>query len=145
MSNSSTLHPSRARLMTFVGQLKVDGQRFAINASESDRVDDNALERAMIAYQRATDRLEEVVLGRASADVTVEPLKGAVTVDLLPGEVLEFISPLSAAIESTVRVLEYAKDDAKEALSVHLDVLLREQRIQLFSSPRPVRDHIGTV
>lgn len=75
----------------------------------------------------------------------VEPLEGAVTVDLLPGEVLEFISPLSAAIESTVRVLECAKDDAKEALSVHLNGLLAEQRSQLFTSPRPVRDQIGTV
>lgn len=141
MSTSSILHSSLVRFLSLVGQLKVDGQRLAVDLRGSSHVDGDALERAMITYQRATTRLEEVITGQGP----VGHLQDGLIVDLQPGETLQFANPLSDAIESTVILLRSAPDDAKSDLVAHLNALLAEQRSQLFTSPSPVRDQIGIV
>lgn len=145
MSGSVVLNSSLVFSLEELGKLKGRGQRLAVNLRGSDRVDEHALERAMIAFQRATDLLEGVIMGAPHAEVAPELQGSSAFVELAAGEALLVGNPLSEAIESTARTLGSTKGDVREVLFGQLNGLLAEQRSQLFTAPRPVRDQIGTV
>jgi hypothetical protein len=145
MSNSVILNSSLVLRLEDLGKLKAQGQRLAVDLHRSDRVDKNALERAMIAFQRAVGQLEGVIMGTPHQDAAKYASDHPAFVELVPGEAVLVGNPLSEAIESTARVLEHAQDEAKSSLLGHLDLLLVEQRSQLFTSPSPVREQIGVV
>lgn len=145
MSNSVILNSSLVFRLEDLSKLKVRGQRLAVALQGSKRVDENALERAMIAFQRAMDKLEGVIMCKPHADAAQYASDHPAFVELVPGEAVSVGNPLSEAIESAARVLERAQDEAKSSLLGRRDRLLVEQLIQLFTSPSPVRDQIGVV
>ncbi|WP_459205940.1 hypothetical protein ACSMEV_15490 [Pseudomonas sp. MLB6B] len=145
MSDSVVLNSSLVLGLEKLCDLKVCGQRLAVDLHGSARLDGNALERAMIAFNRAMDQLESVVMGAPHTEASPEIQGASALVELATGEALLVGNPLSEAIESTARTLDSAKGQVREVLFVQLNGLLAEQRSQLFTSPPPTRDQIGTV
>lgn len=144
MSDSVVLNSSLVLGLKNLCDLKVRGQRLAVDLHGSARLDGNALERAMIAFNRVMDQLESVIMG-APTEAAPEIQGASVFVELAAGETLLVGNPLCEAIESTAKTLDGAKGQAQEVLLVQLNGLLAEQRSQLFTSPPPSRDQIGTV
>ena len=145
MSDSVVLNSSLVLGLKSLCDLKVRGQRLAVDLRGSARLDSNALERAMIAFNRVMDQLESVVMGAPHIEASPEIQGASAFVELAAGEALLVGNPLSEAIESTARTLDSAQGQVREALFVQLHGLLAEQRSQLFTSPPPTRDQIGTV
>ncbi len=143
MSDSVVLKSRLVRGLESLCALKVSGQRLAVELR--GQVDENALERAMIAYQRAVDQLEGAIMGTPRNEAAPQALSGIASVELAAGEALLVGNPLTEAIESTVRTLGSAKGDVREVLFGQLNGLLAEQRSQLYTAPSPVRDRIGSV
>lgn len=107
----------------------------------SHRVDENALERAMIAYQRAIDQLEGVIMGKPHAE---EATKDSAFVELIAGEALVVNDELSQAIQDCSRLLADVTGTASTLMN-HLTGLLAEQRAQFSTAKVVVQDQIGTV
>ena len=145
MSNSVILNSYLVLRLEDLSTLRIQGQRLAVDLQGSKKVDEHALERAMIAFQRAVGQLEGVIMGKSHHDAALEASSHSACVELISGEAVLVGNPLSEAIESTARTLEGVKGEVREVLFVQLNGLLAEQRSQLFTSPSQVRDQIGVV
>nr|WP_314493244.1 hypothetical protein [uncultured Pseudomonas sp.] len=141
MSDSVVLNSSLVLRLEDLGKLKVRGQRLAIDLRGSPRVDENALERAMIAYQRAIDQFEGVIMGKPHAE---EAAKDSAFVELIAGETLVVNDELSEAIQDCSRLLAGVTGTASTLMN-HLTGLLAEQRAQFSTTKVVVQDQIGTV
>ncbi|MBA1195271.1 hypothetical protein G7007_20825, partial [Pseudomonas entomophila] len=83
MSNSVILNSSLVVRLEDLSNLKVQGQRLAVELRGSKRVDENALERAMIAFQRAVGQLEGVIMGKSHHDAALEASSHSACVELV--------------------------------------------------------------
>lgn len=144
MSNSVILNSSLVLRLEDLGKLKAQGQRLAVDLHRSDRVDENALERAMIAFQRAMEQLEGVVMGAPHVEPAPEPLNGSAFVELVAGVTFVVDDELSEAIKDCSRLLAGSTETTVQLMG-HLTALLAEQRAKLTTTKAAAKDQIGTV
>lgn len=141
MSNSVILNSSLVLRLEDLSKLKVRGQQLAVDLQGSKRVDENALERAMIAFQRAMDQLEGVIMCKPHADACLE---ASAFVELIAGETLVVSDELAEAIKDCSRLLAGSTETTVQLMG-HLSALLAEQRAKLTTPKVAAKDHIGLV